>query len=79
MEFFYFYSNGNIIWQLFIGNFNYCVYYFLMENFLDGRTVAKYITGTKVISTDGTKPTTQQFFYRSLSRIVPLMGYLFLV
>ncbi|WP_238594294.1 RDD family protein [Chryseobacterium indologenes] len=55
------------------------MYYFLMENFLDGRTVAKYITGTKVISTDGTKPTTQQFFYRSLSRIVPLMGYLFLV
>lgn len=78
IEFFYFYSNGNIVWQLIIGNFNYCLYYFLMENFLDGRTVAKYITGTKVISTDGTKPTTQQIIYRSLSRIVPFDGLSFL-
>ncbi|WP_426481730.1 RDD family protein [Chryseobacterium sp. R2ACT005] len=78
IEFFYFYSNGNILWQLFIGNFNYCLYYFLMENYLDGRTIAKYITGTKVISTDGTKPTTQQIIYRSLSRIVPFDGLSFL-
>ncbi|UTX46605.1 RDD family protein [Chryseobacterium sp. MA9] len=78
IEFFYFYSNGNILWQFFIGNFNYCLYYFLMENYLDGRTVAKYITGTKVISTDGTKPTTQQIIYRSLSRIVPFDGLSFL-
>ncbi|RQO36813.1 hypothetical protein DBR39_17220 [Chryseobacterium sp. KBW03] len=78
IEFFYFYSNGNIVWQLFIGNFNYCLYYFLMENYLDGRTVAKYITGSKVISTDGTKPTTKQIIYRSLSRIVPFDGLSFL-
>ncbi|CAI8728285.1 RDD family protein [Chryseobacterium sp. IT-36CA2] len=78
IEFFYFYSNGNMLWQLLIGNFNYCLYYFLMENYLDGRTVAKYITGTKVISTDGTKPTTQQIIYRSLSRIVPFDGLSFL-
>lgn len=78
IEFFYYYSNGNIVWQLFIGNFNYFLYYFLMENYLGGRTVAKYITGTKVISTDGTKPTTQQMMYRSLSRIVPFDGLSFL-
>lgn len=78
IEFFYFYSNGNLLWQILIGNFNYCLYYFLMENYLDGRTVAKYITGTKVISTDSTKPTTQQIIYRSLSRIVPFDGLSFL-
>ncbi|TZF99975.1 RDD family protein (plasmid) [Chryseobacterium panacisoli] len=78
IEFFYLYSNGNILWQFFIGNFNYCLYYFLMENYLDGRTVAKYITGTKVISTDGTKPTTRQIILRSLSRIVPFDGLSFL-
>ncbi|RLJ33960.1 putative RDD family membrane protein YckC [Chryseobacterium sp. 7] len=78
IEFFYFYSNGNLLWQILIGNFNYCLYYFLMENYLDGRTVAKYITGTKVISTDGTKPTTQQIVYRTLSRIVPFDGLSFL-
>lgn len=78
IEFFYFYSNGNMLWQILIGNFNYCLYYFLMENYLDGRTVAKYITGTKVISTDGTKPSTRQIIYRSLSRIVPFDGLSFL-
>lgn len=78
VEFFYLYCNGNILWQLFIGNFNYFLYYFLMENNLNGRTVAKYITGTQVISTDGTKPTTQQIIYRSLSRIVPFDGLSFL-
>ncbi|SMO62113.1 Uncharacterized membrane protein YckC, RDD family [Chryseobacterium rhizoplanae] len=78
IEFFYLYSNGNILWQIVIGNFNYFLYYFLMENYLDGRTVAKYITGTKVISTDGTKPTTQQIIYRSLSRIVPFDALSFL-
>jgi uncharacterized RDD family membrane protein YckC len=78
IEFFYLYSNGNILWQLLIGNFNYFLYYFLMENYVGGRTVAKYITGTKVISTDGTKPTTQQMMYRSLSRIVPFDGLSFL-
>ncbi|WP_288447482.1 RDD family protein [uncultured Chryseobacterium sp.] len=78
IEFFYFYSNGNMLWQILIGNFNYCLYYFLMENYLDGRTVAKYITGTKVISTDGTKPSTRQIMYRSLSRIVPFDGLSFL-
>ncbi|MFZ4930250.1 RDD family protein [Chryseobacterium sp. Mn2064] len=77
IEFFYFYSNGNIFWQLFIGNFNYCLYYFLMENYTDGRSISKYITGTKVISTDGTKPTAKQIFYRSLSRLVPFDGLSF--
>jgi uncharacterized RDD family membrane protein YckC len=49
-----------------------------MENNLNGRTVAKYITGTQVISTDGTKPTTRQIIYRSLSRIVPFDALSFL-
>ncbi|MCE4065886.1 RDD family protein [Chryseobacterium gleum] len=78
VEFFYLYCNGNILWQIFIGNFNYFLYYFLMENNLNGRTVAKYITGTQVISTDGTKPTTRQIIYRSLSRIVPFDALSFL-
>ncbi|MCD9617354.1 RDD family protein [Chryseobacterium gleum] len=78
VEFFYLYCNGNILWQIFIGNFNYFLYYFLMENNLNGRTVAKYITGTQVISTDGTKPTARQIIYRSLSRIVPFDALSFL-
>lgn len=78
IEFFYFYNHGSFFWIFFTGNLNYFLYYFLMENYLDGRTVAKYITGTKVISTDTTKPTSQQIIYRSLSRIVPFDGLSFL-
>ncbi|MGH1519472.1 RDD family protein [Chryseobacterium sp. JK1] len=77
IQFFYFYNNGGVLWELFTGNLNYFLYYFLMENYTDGRSISKYITGTKVISTDGTKPTTQQIFYRSLSRLVPFDGLSF--
>ncbi|MGU3377484.1 RDD family protein [Chryseobacterium sp. M5A1_1a] len=78
IEFFYLYSNGTIFWEIIIGNINCFVYYFLMEKFLDGRTVGKYITGTKAISTDGIKPTTQQIIYRNLTRLIPFDGFSFL-
>lgn len=78
IKFFYLYSKGGILWDLSIGSINSFLYYFFMENYADGRTVSKYITGTKVISTDGTKPITQQILYRSLIRIIPFDGFSFL-
>lgn len=54
-----------ITWILFI------TYTFLMEYFTKGRTIAKYITGTKVITTDGETPTFYEFFIRNISRLVP--------
>lgn len=56
----------------------YFFYVFLMEYFTKGRTVGKYITGTKVISTDGTIPTLQEFFIRNISRLVPFDALSFL-
>lgn len=52
------------------------IYYFLMEHYT-GRTIGKYITGTKVISIDGAKPDTTQILYRTLSRVVPFDGLSF--
>ncbi|MDQ0592875.1 putative RDD family membrane protein YckC [Chryseobacterium ginsenosidimutans] len=49
----------------------YLLYLILMEYFTKGRTVGKYITGSKVISTDGTEPSFQDYFLRNISRIVP--------
>ncbi|MEJ5104451.1 RDD family protein [Chryseobacterium sp. MYb328] len=77
IEYFYFYGNSAVWWQFLIGNINCFIYYFSMENFLNGRTIGKYITGTKVISTDATKPTTQQIIYRNLARLVPFDGLSF--
>ncbi|MCX8526069.1 RDD family protein [Chryseobacterium formosus] len=49
----------------------YLLYIFLMEYFTKGRTVGKYITGTKVMSLDGSNPTFQEYLIRTVSRVVP--------
>lgn len=70
-QYFYLYVDGGPFWDILSGTINCFLYYFLMEKFLDGRTVGKYITGTKAISVDGTRPTTEQYVYRNLARLVP--------
>ena len=59
-------------------SFIYFIYTFLMEYFTNGRTIGKYITGTKVIMTDGQKPTGNDFFLRNLYRLVPFDALSFL-
>ncbi|SMP16349.1 RDD family protein [Chryseobacterium profundimaris] len=49
----------------------YFLYTFLLEYITKGRTIGKYITGSKVITTDGQIPTTYEFFIRNISRLVP--------
>ncbi|WP_051349407.1 RDD family protein [Chryseobacterium gregarium] len=45
-------------------------YFFGMEYFT-GKTFAKFITATEVISIDGNKPTSKQIAVRTISRAVP--------
>lgn len=52
----------------------YFIYLFLMEYFTKGKTLGKYITGTKVISIDGSEPSIQDYFVRTISRLVPFDG-----
>jgi uncharacterized RDD family membrane protein YckC len=52
-------------------------YFFFMEYYL-GKTIAKYITGTEVISIDGNKPTSEQIIARTFSRAVPFDSLSFL-
>ena len=54
------------------------IYTFLMEYFTKGRTLGKYITGTKAVSTDLQTMTLHQYFIRNISRIVPFDGISFL-
>lgn len=78
VKFFYFYNNGGLLWELISGNIVASAYYYLWESLSDGRTVGKYITNTKVISTDGLKPTNLQILYRTLFRIIPFDALSFL-
>lgn len=49
-----------------------------MEYFTKGRTIGKYITGTRVIRTDGQNPTFEEYLIRNISRLVPFDAFSFL-
>jgi uncharacterized RDD family membrane protein YckC len=51
--------------------FCHVMYYWLCESFLEGRTLGKLITGTKVLSQDGSPARPEVIFTRSLIRIIP--------
>ncbi len=55
----------------------YFSYTFLMEYFTKGRTVGKFVTGSKVLHLNGEIPTMYQFFIRNISRLVPFDGLSF--
>lgn len=57
--------------------FSYVFIMFLFENFT-GKTPGKYLTRTHVITTDGGKPTTAQYFGRNLARLIPFDPFSFL-
>src|SRR4051812_21813837 len=46
-------------------------FYTIFEGATKGRTVGKFITGTKVVMEDGSNITWKQAFVRSLCRLVP--------
>ena len=51
--------------------FNYLIYYTLLEKLLKGKTIGKFITGTRAIRTDGEELTFKDALLRSLCRLVP--------
>lgn len=50
----------------------YFVYIFFIEYITKGRSLGKYITGSKVIGIDGNEPTFKDYFIRNICRFVPL-------
>ncbi len=64
------YSNPLSKYFLYAALITFC-YYFILESFF-GRTLAKFLTGTKVFHLDtGSKPTTIAILYRTLGRFIP--------
>lgn len=60
-----------------IGILSYFLYYLLFEGMWQ-RTVAKFITGTKVVMRDGSKPPFKNIFGRTLARLIPFEPLSFL-
>jgi uncharacterized RDD family membrane protein YckC len=71
-------SEVNRLVDILVTSVLFSIYTFLMEYFTQGRTIAKYITGTKVITTNGQTPTLNEFFIRNISRAVPFDALSFL-
>lgn len=64
-------STVNRLTDIVITSSVYFLYLLLVEYFTKGRSIGKYITGSKVICIDGTEPTFKDYFIRNISRFVP--------
>ncbi|MGN7864762.1 RDD family protein [Chryseobacterium sp. 22458] len=71
-------SQVNRITDILITSLVYFIFTFCIEFLTKGRSIGKYITGTKVICIDGTEPTMKDYFIRNISRIVPFDALSFL-
>ncbi|MFD1063521.1 RDD family protein [Winogradskyella litorisediminis] len=49
------------------------LYYVLLETFWNGKTVGKYVTKTRVVKLDGSKPSFANYFVRWILRIVDVV------
>lgn len=63
--------------ERFLGVVILIVYYGLIES-LTSRSVGKYITGTKVVMYDGSKPEAGTILLRTICRIIPFEAFSFL-
>lgn len=75
-------SNMENLWLIYVFDFFmsfivYSMYFTLQEYFFNGRTLGKFITGSKVVMLTGESPTFFNYFIRSLSRCVPFEAFSF--
>jgi uncharacterized RDD family membrane protein YckC len=61
--------------SVFIVLIDYILYYSLFEGIFKGRTVGKFITGTKAINENGIELTFKNAFLRSACRLIPFEAF----
>lgn len=60
-----------------VGILIYFIYIFVQEASFKGRSLGKFITGTQAVMLDGSEPTLNAIFIRSISRCVPFEVFSF--
>ena len=70
-------SDDNKIFNYIIGFVALFLYYSIFE-FLTGKTLAKYITKTKVVNEKGSKPNYKKILLRTICRFIPFEAFSFL-
>lgn len=71
-------ENMNPILDFLITMLLHVIYYICLETLFGGRTIGKFITRTKVVLKDGTKPNIDVTLIRSLCRAIPFNAFSFL-
>ncbi|MGB3452790.1 MAG: RDD family protein [Moheibacter sp.] len=66
-----------IFWILF-SIFFVTMFYAVQEYLFKGRTIRKFVTGTRAVTLDGEEPDFKRYFIRSLCRIIPFEPFSFL-
>jgi len=61
-----------------ISLFLYAIFYIAQESLLNGKTLGKYLTGTRAVNEDNTEMNLETIVKRSFSRIVPFEPFSFL-
>ncbi|MGG5210987.1 RDD family protein [Chryseobacterium sp. MIQD13] len=69
-------TNTSDIVQRLIGIISYILFTFFIEAVTGGRSLGKLITGTRVIMTDGQKPSVGDYFLRNIIRGIILVDQL---
>lgn len=64
-------GEGNVLFEYLVGFIVMMIYYTTFEA-ITGRTIAKYITKTKVVTETGEKPDFKMILVRSLCRFIPI-------
>ena len=54
------------------------LFYYIPQEFFWGRTIGKFITGTKIVALDGTTPSLARIIGRTLCRLIPFEAFSFL-
>jgi uncharacterized RDD family membrane protein YckC len=70
------YNKGRLyLISVFIVLIDYILYYSLFEGIFKGRTVGKFITGTKAVNENGMELTFKNAFLRSACRLIPFEAF----
>lgn len=71
-------SDGGSRLAVFVAGLMVSLAYFVIMEALFQRTLAKFVTGTRVVTASGARPTWRQIVGRSLARYIPFEAFSFL-
>lgn len=74
------FNNSDVIFvfSFFFSLIFFSMFFSVQEYLFKGRTIGKFVTGTKAVSLDGEEPGFKKYFIRSLCRMIPFEPVSFL-